>query len=68
LKKKFFDLSFLCFVNEFLVVSNNSFSDGLSDGVDLGDVTTSSNGDSDVEVLESFETEEKDWLHNFDPK
>ena len=65
LKKKFFDLSFFSLVNEFLVVSNNTFSNSLSDGINLSDITTSSDGDSDVQVLESLETQKENWFHNF---
>jgi hypothetical protein len=35
LKQELLDLSFLSFVNEFLIVSDNSFGDGLSDSIDL---------------------------------
>jgi hypothetical protein len=66
LEKKFLDLSFFCLVHEFLVVGNNTLGDGLSDGINLSDITTSSDGDSDVKILESFKSEKKDWLHNFD--
>ena len=66
LEEKFLDLSFFCLVDEFLVVSNNTLGDGLSDGIDLSDVTSSSDGDSDVEILESFETEKENGFHDFD--
>jgi hypothetical protein len=52
LEKKLFDLSFLGFVDEFLIVCDDSLADGLSDGVDLCDITSTSDGDSDVKVLE----------------
>ena len=66
LKKELFDLSFLSLVDEFLVVGDDSLGNGLSDGVDLCNITTSSDGDSDIKVLESLETQKKDWFHDFD--
>ena len=42
-----------------MVVSNDSLGNGLPDGVNLGDITTSSDGDSDVKVLDSLETQEE---------
>ena len=65
LKQELLDLSFLSFVNEFLIVSDNSFGDGLSDSIDLSNITTSSDWNSNVEVLESFKSQKKDWLHDF---
>ena len=65
LQKKFFNLSLFGLVDEFLVISNNTLGNGLSDGIDLSDITTSSDGDSNVQVLESLETQKKNWFHNF---
>ena len=65
LKKELLDLSFLCLVDEFLVVGNDTLGNGLSDGVNLSNITTSSDGDSDVKILESFKSEKEDWLHDF---
>ena len=50
------DFSLFGLVDVLLVVSNNTLGEGLSDGVDLGDVTSSSDSDSDVEVLEFLES------------
>ena len=60
------DFSLFSLVDELLVVGNDSLGDGLSDGVDLSDITTSSDGDSNVKVLESLETQKKDWFHDLD--
>lgn len=65
MKKKLLDLSLFGLVDEFLVIGNDSLSDGLSDGVDLGDVTSTADGDTDVEVLESLEAQQQDGLHDF---
>ena len=65
LQKKFFNLSLFGLVDEFLVISNNTLGNGLSDSIDLSDITTSSDGDSDIQVLESLETQKKNWFHNF---
>ena len=50
------------FVTESLGVSDNSLGNSLSDGNNLGHGTTTSNSDSDGEVLESIGTEDEDWL------
>ena len=65
LKKKLLDLSFLCLIDEFLIVSNDTLGDGLSDGIDLSNITTSSDWYSNVKILESFKSQKKDWLHDF---
>ncbi len=57
LKKQLLDLSFLCLVNELLVVGNDALGNCLSDCVNLSDITTSSDSDSDVKILESFKSE-----------
>lgn len=66
LKKEFLDLSFLSLINEFLIVGDNPLGDGLSDGIDLSNITTSSDCDSDVKVLESFKSQKEDGFHDFD--
>lgn len=57
-----FDFSLLGLVDVLLVVCDNSLGECLSDGVDLGNVTSSSDSDSDIEMLESLEAEEQDGL------
>lgn len=49
-------------VHVFLVVSNQTLSNGLSDGVDLGDVTTTGDLDSDIDVLELVQASQGQWL------
>lgn len=49
-------------VDVFLVVSNQTLSNGLSDGVNLGDVTTTGDLNSDVNVLELVQTGQGQWL------
>jgi hypothetical protein len=51
-------------VGVFLGVSDNGLGNGLSDGNNLGHGSTTSNSDSDGEVLESIGTEDEDWLVN----
>ena len=65
MEEKLLDLSLFSLVDEFLVVGNDTLGDGLSDGINLSDITTSSNCDSDVKILESFKSQKKNWLHNF---
>jgi hypothetical protein len=63
-----FDFSLLGFVHIFLVICNNSLGEGLTDGVDLRDVASSSHSDSDVQILESFESEEQDGFEDLSPE
>jgi len=58
LEKKLLNFSLLSFVDVFLEISYNSFRKGLSDSIYLRDVTSTSNSDSDIEILESLQTEE----------
>lgn len=46
-------------------VSNGSFGDSLSDGVDLGGVTTASNAHADVDRVEVVLAEDEDGFVNF---
>lgn len=43
-------------IDEFLVVGDNGLGDGLTDGVDLGCVSTTSNPDADIDVGELVKT------------
>lgn len=49
-------------VDVFLVVGDYRLGDCLSDGVDLGGVTTTTDADADVDLGELVETEEQDGL------
>lgn len=49
-------------VDVFLVVSNQTLSNGLSDGVNLRDVTTTGDLDSDIDVLELVQAGQGQWL------
>ena len=66
LQKSLLDLPFLGLVHVLLVVGHDSLRDGLSDGVNLGNVATASNSYSDVQVLESLQPQQQDGLHDFD--
>lgn len=37
-------------IDEFLVVGNDGLGDGLTDGVDLGSVTTTGDADADIDI------------------
>lgn len=50
------------FVNVFLVVCNQTLGNSLSDGVDLGNVTTTGNSNSDVNVGELVQTNQDQWF------
>lgn len=49
-------------IDELLVVGNNGLGDGLSDGIDLGGLTTTGNTDTDVNTGESVETNDQEGL------
>lgn len=48
------------------MVSNKTLGDGLSDGVDLGGVTTTGDTHSDVDVGELVKTNQDQWLVNLE--
>lgn len=52
------DLSLFGLVDVLLIISHNSLREGLSDRVDLRHVTSSSDSDPDIKVLESLEAEQ----------
>lgn len=49
-------------INELLVVGNDTLGNSLTDGVNLGDVTTTVNADTDVNVGELVETSDEEGL------
>jgi hypothetical protein len=49
-------------VDELLVVGDEGLGDGLTDGVDLGSVTTTGDADTDVDVGELVETNDQERL------
>lgn len=59
-----FDLALLGLVDVLLVVGDHSLREGLTDGVDLGDIASTSHSDPDVEALESLEAEEENGLED----
>lgn len=54
------------FIDELLVVGNQTLSDSLSDGVDLGNVTTTGDSNSDVNVGELVQTNQQQWFVNLE--
>lgn len=55
-------------IDIFGVVGDNGLGDRLSDGVDLGDVSSSLDTDTDVEDAEGFLASNKDGLVDLEPK
>lgn len=53
-------------VDELLVVGDEGLGDGLTDGVDLGGVTTTSDADADVDVGELVEADNQERLVDLD--
>ena len=49
-------------IDELLVVCNDGLGDGLTDGVDLGGVSTTSNSDTDIDTGELVKTDDQDGL------
>jgi len=60
------ELILAVFVDELLVVGDNRFGDGLTDGVDLGCVSTTGNSDADIDVGELVETNDQERLVNLE--
>lgn len=49
-------------IDEFLVVCNEGLGDGLTDGINLGDVSTTGDSDADIDVGELLEADDEEWL------
>lgn len=49
-------------IDVLVIVGNQSLGEGLTNSVDLGDMSSSTDADSDVNVLEAFLSDEKKWL------
>lgn len=49
-------------VDEFLVVCDDRLGDGLTDGVDLGSVSTTGNSDADIDASELVEADNQEGL------
>ena len=64
--ESFFQFVFGLFINVFLMVSNQTFGNSLSDSVNLGDVTTTSDSDSDVNVGKFVQTNQDQWFVDFE--
>src|SRR3989338_3735222 len=58
------DVELFDFVGELLEVSDEALSDGLADGVGLGDLTTPTDGDVDLKAGELLGADEGDGFHN----
>lgn len=55
-------------VDELLVVGDNGLGDGLTDGVDLRCVSTTSNSDADIDVGELLETDNQEGFVDLESK
>ena len=64
--KLLLDLSLGGLVDELLVVGDDTLADGLSDGIDLRDITTTTDADADVDVLEDLIAEDEDGLEDLE--
>ena len=60
-----FDFSFFGLIDELLIVGDDALANGLSDCVDLSDVSSTSHSNSDVKIFESFQAEEQDGFLYF---
>ena len=66
--KLLLDLSLGGLVNELLEVGNDALADGLSDGVDLRDIATTADANTDVNALEDVLAEDEDGLEDLEAK
>ncbi len=55
-------------IDELLVVGDNGLGDGLTDGVDLRCVSTTSNSDADIDVGELLETDDQEGFVDLESK
>jgi hypothetical protein len=55
-------------VDELLVVGDNGLGDGLTDGVDLRCVSTTSNSDADIDVGELLKTDDQEGFIDLESK
>ena len=55
-------------INELLVVCDDRLGDGLTDGIDLGCVSTTGNSDADVDILELLNTGNQKRLVDLESK
>jgi hypothetical protein len=55
-------------IDELLVVGDNGLGDGLTDGVDLRRVSTTSNSDADIDVGELLETDDQEGFVDLESK
>ncbi len=55
-------------VDELLVVGDNGLGDGLTDGVDLRCVSTTSNSDADIDVGELLKTDDQEGFVDLESK
>ena len=62
--ENFFNFTFGLFINEFLIESDNSLTNSLTDSINLGSISTSSDSNSNIKIGESLGTQKKDGLHN----
>lgn len=53
-REYFFNFTFGLFIDEFLVESNDTFANSLTDGIDLRSVTSSSHSYSNIEISKSL--------------
>lgn len=60
------DLVLGVLVDELLVVGDNRLGDGLADGVDLGNVTTTGDADTDVDSSEFVKTDDQEGFVDLD--
>ena len=68
LEQQLLDLAFLRLVDVLLIVSDKSLGESLTDGIDLGNMTTAAHSDSDVQIGESLEAKEEDGFKDLDPE
>merc|ERR1719498_1887637 len=53
----FFNFTFGLFIDKLLIESNNTFANSLTNSIDLGSITTTSNSNSDIKARESLGTQ-----------
>lgn len=68
LDESLLDLVLRVLIDELLVVGDNRLGDGLADGVDLGNVTTTGDADTDVDSSELVKTDDQEGFVDLDKR
>merc|ERR1719498_869556 len=61
----FFNFTFGLFIDKLLIESNKTFANSLTNSIDLGSITSTSNSNSDIKARESLGTQQLEGFLDF---